>query len=110
SSVAAGSKLWRVLMFRHMNGKLAAVLLGRDRLRLRLDQSEPHDRHGLVVGEAPAGLAQQDGRLVAAAVIEAALVRAPLVEGARPSRRRSRGRTRGTARAHRATAIVESPP
>src|SRR5256886_4910276 len=47
SSVAAGSKLWRVLMFRHMNGKLAAVLLRRDRLRLRLPPPGTHKPPGV---------------------------------------------------------------
>src|ERR671931_1142360 len=46
-------------------------LVGR---RRRVYELEPDDRHRLVVGEAPAGLAQQHRGLVAAAVVEAALV------------------------------------
>src|SRR3954469_23018348 len=48
--------------------------------RPSVDYAEPHDEHGLGVGQAPAGLAEQRGGLVADGVVDAALAGAPLVE------------------------------
>src|SRR4051794_4049101 len=48
--------------------------------RRSLHQPEPHDDHRLLVREPPPGLAEQHRGLVAAAVVEAALVGPPVVD------------------------------
>src|SRR4051812_49503861 len=49
----------------------------------RRDQPEPRDDHRLGLREPPAGLAEQDGDLLAAALVEPPLGLPPLLDGRR---------------------------
>src|SRR3954467_8417384 len=63
--------------------RTTSTLASRLPLPTRPDQPEPGDHHGLGLREAPAGLAEQDRDLVAAALVEAPLLLAPRLHGGR---------------------------